>query len=267
MRALSVLVDVVALPDFRAGTWRTFRRQIQLSRYRPGSELLSIVIEPLLLLLALSWGLGYWLKEIDGRAYPQFVLPAVAVFCLVFVPYWEVAFGTFNRLRKGQTYWVALQGPIGAVDLANGELLWGAVKGCAAAAVILFIGFILGWLSSPMILLAPLVLLPGALLFAAVGMWCGVHFRKPTQLILVQGLVLGPLCLWSDTLFPFSRMGLLADWAVFFSPVGHMSNALRMLSLSEISADFFLSLAILWTLSCIVANAAAIRFSRRLIPS
>jgi hypothetical protein len=42
---------------------------------------------------------------------------------------------------------------------------------------------------------------------------------------------------------------------------------LRMLCAGEIRAEFFLSLAILWTAACIASNYAALRFSRKLIPS
>ncbi|MGE0762875.1 MAG: ABC transporter permease [Bdellovibrionales bacterium] len=266
-RVLSLIVEIVSLPDFKSETWRTLRRQASLAMYHPVAEFLAMVVEPLLLLFALSWGLGYWLKEVDGQHYPHFVLPAVATLTCVFIPYWETAFGVFNRLRQNHGYWVAMQGPVTANDLANGELLWACLKGTIASSVVLLVGLMFGWVDSTLILLAPLILMPGALLSAAFGLWSAVRFESPHKLILIQGLVLGPLCMWSDTIFPFSQMSLMADWLVFFSPVGHLVHSLRMLTLAQINADFFLSLALLWAIACITANYAVLRFSRRLIPS
>lgn len=260
------LTELVALPDFRSETWRTLRRQISLASYHPLSEFLAMVIEPLFLLAVLSWGLGFWLKEVDGRSYPQYVVPGVAVLSCIFVPYWEVAFGVFSRIRQGHGYWVALQGPISASDLGNGELLWACLKGAVAAMVVLIFGWLLGWVPSLLIFLAPIALLPGALLSAAFGLWCAVRLQSPSQLVLIQGLVLGPMALWSDTIFPFSLTSVAADWLVFISPAGHLVHTLRMLASAEIRADFFLSLALLWGLACIAANYAVFRFSRRLVP-
>ncbi len=266
IRAVTFIFEIFSFPDFGRPVWRTIRRKVSLASYRPLSELISLITEPLLLLLALSLGLGHWLKEIDGQSYPQYVLPAVAVACSVFVPYWEVAFGVFSRIRQSHPYWVALQGPITASDLANGELLWGSLKGMLAATIILFVGALLGWAPSSMIWLTPLVLLPGSLLFAAFGLWSAVTFKSPLKLIMIQGLILGPLCLWSDTLFPFSQTGQLAAWSVFLSPAGQMVNSLRALTSAEVSANFFLNLALLWSTSCVATNFAVLRFCRRLIP-
>lgn len=266
-KVFSLLIDLVALPDFRSETWRTLRRQMSLVTYHPVSEFLAMVVEPIFLLTVLGWGLGFWLKEIDGRAYPQFVAPAVAVLTCVFVPYWEIAFGVFARLKQGSGYWVALQGPINANDLGNGEILWATMKGTLASMVVLAFAWLMGWIPSKLIFLAPVALLPGALLSAAFGLWCAANFNSPSKLVLVQGIVLGPIALWSDTIFPFSRSGVTAEWLVFFSPVAHLVHTVRMLSTAEINADFFLSLAVLWGIACIAANYAVMSFSRKLVPS
>lgn len=259
--------ELVALPDFRIETWRTLRRQMSLASYQPFTEFLAIVIEPLMLLFVLSWGLGYWLKEIDGHPYSHFAVPAVAVLACVFIPFWEVAFGVFSRLRQNHGYWVALQGPIQASDLGYGEILWATLKGTLSVMVVLIFGWSMGWVQSNLVLISPVVVFPGALLSSSFGLWCAVRMQSPSQLILVQGLFLGPLTLWSDTLFPFSQMSAFADWITFLSPPGHLVHMLRMLTSAEISADFFLSLALLWAVGCIATNYAVRCFRQKLIPS
>lgn len=266
MNMLRIFLELLSIPNFRKESLRPLRRSWSLVMYHPIREFFALVLEPVMFLTALCWGLGFWLKDIDGYSYSAYVLPGVVVSCAVFVPFWEVAFGAHARLQERKGYWVALQAPIEASDLALSEVIWGALKGLFASLVVLCFGALMGWVSSFWILIAPLLLVPACLLFAAFGLLCAVVFRSPSQLVLIQGLFLGPLTLWSDTFFPFSKSGVNAAQLMMLSPVFHIVNGLRMLTTEKIQSGLFLSLAILWLCASVLSNGSVLLFKRQLIP-
>lgn len=266
MMAMRFLAELISLPDIRVGTWRWMRHRWALFSYHPVIELMILLVEPTLTLLALGLGLGRWITEMDGHPYISFVLPAVAAISVVFIPYWETAYGVFARLKVSHGYWAALQTPLTPVDIATGEILWATVKGVMAGMVALMVGGLLGWCDPVWSGLTVIALIPGAMLFASIGLWAATSVRKSVGLLVFQSMVLGPLALWSDTIFPFSRLGGLAEILVWASPVTHIVRPIRRFCAGEISAEIFLSLAILWIVACMVANAAVMKFTRRLIP-
>lgn len=267
MSLLKVAGEIISIPDFNRRTWRALYRHLRVVSYRPLSELLSTLLEPTMLLLALGWGLARWLPEIDGRPYGQFVLPAVVALTAIFVPFWEVAFTVFAQLRKPATYWVLLQSPLTGEDVGRAEILWAACKGTVSSLCLLALGAGLGWVRSELAWLAVVVVFPAAVMSASVGLWWACRVHRSISLVAIQASVIGPLALWSDTLFPFSSRGEAAEWLVALSPVGHVSHALRALTTGELAAEFFLNLSVIWALASILSNVAVRAFVRRLIPS
>lgn len=220
-----------------------------------------------MLLLALGWGLAKWLPEIDGRPYGQFVLPAVAGLTAIFVAFWEVSFNVFAQLRKPAAYWVFLQSPLAPEDLGRSEILWAACKGTVASLILLALGAGLGWVRSEMAWAAIVVVFPAAVMAAATGLWWGCRVHRSMSLIAVQAVLIGPLALWSDTIFPFSSQGEFYEWLVMLSPLSHVTHALRALTTGEVAAEFFLNLTVIWALASILTNLSVRAFVKRLIPS
>lgn len=257
-------IGVLAIPDLSISVWRGAVRPFTLAKYRIWGELSSVFIEPALTLFALSYGLGHFLPEINGRPYPTFVTPAVSILSAIFVSYWETSFGVFQQLRKPAPYWVALQSPITPEDLGGSEILFATLKGVASGLMVLVVAAVLGWIPSAWAWLAPIILFPSALLAAAFGLWVATRVKQSSSIMVVQSLILAPLAFWSDTVFSFSTWGLAQEWLVALSPVGHMVHALRSSMLGEIPAEFFLNLAVVWALACVFTNLSMQRFAKAL---
>lgn len=266
IQTIRFFFEIFSLPDVKVGTWRLFRHRLTAATYRPFTEVLLLVVEPSLTLAALGIGLGQWLNEIDGKPYAAFVLPAVVALTTVFIPFWETAYGVFSRLKSPQAYWAIMQSPLDLTEIATGEILWATAKGVVSGALLLAIGFVFGWCTSPWAWLGILALIPGAMFFAAVGLWGASLARRSMTLLMLQSFVLGPLALWSDTIFPFSRMGEIPNILVWASPVTHIVRPLRNLCAGEITSEIFLNLAVIWLIGSIAVNAAAMAFGERLNP-
>ncbi len=266
IQSIKIIFELLAIPDVRIGTWRVFRHRFTQATYNPLSEILLLLVEPGLTLAALALGLGTWVNQIDGKPYAIYVLPAVVAVTTVFVPYWETAYGVFSRLKSQQGYWAVLQSPIDATDLATGEILWATVKGTVAGAILMVVGILLGWCHPLWSWLAFAALIPGAMLFAAIGLWGASWAKRSMTLLMIQSFVLGPLALWSDTVFPFSTFGTVAEVFAWGSPVTHVVRPIRSLFSGELTAQVFLSLAIVWVIASVVTNGAVMKFRRRLVP-
>lgn len=258
--------DILAVPDFNRNTWRSLHRPFTVFTYRPITELLTTLIEPTMLLIALGFGLAKWLPQINGMPYAHYILPSVVGLTSLFAPFWEVSFSVFAQLRKPAGYWVQMQSPLTGADIARGEILWAACKGLFSSMIVLLIGVSLGWTHSNFVWAAPLILFPSSMMAAAFGLWWSCRVRRSMSLVAVQTVLIGPMALWSDTVFPFSDLGKVSWWIVSFSPIGHVCHALRSLTTGDIVAEFFLNLAVIWALAAILTNISVRSFVKRLIP-
>jgi lipooligosaccharide transport system permease protein len=266
IQSLRNIFLLVSWPEFDRESSRLLMRHWQQLTYRPIAETLGLLADPLLMLTALGFGVGYWIPEIEGQSYSQFVLPAVAGLAVTFIPFWQTSQEAFLGMRAPSAYWAILQSPLSAQKIASGEILWAALKGCIAAVFTLAVGYCLGWANSPAIWLGIFMLLPVALFFSALGLWLGARAKRNSSLILAQCLGLGLLAFWSDTIFPISQWNWLSKSMTLLSPVTHLVGSLRTLARGEIHAEFFLDLAILWVLACVSVNIACRVFAARLIP-
>lgn len=266
IQSIRIFFEIFSFPDLRVGTWRLLRHRWTVATYKPVTETLLLVVEPGLTLAALGLGLGQFVNEVDGKPYAVYVLPAVVALSTVFIPYWETAYGVFSRLKSPQTYWAILQTPLDARDIGTGEILWATAKGVVAGTLLLAAGFLFGWCESPWAWFGLLALIPGAMLFAAVGLWGAAWAHRSMTLLMIQSFALGPLALWSDTIFPFSSFGWLPNILTWASPVTHIVRPVRNLCAGEITAEVFLNLAVIWLIGSVAVNAAVLAFRQRLNP-
>src|SRR4051795_7437444 len=62
-----------------------------------------IVVEPLLYLLAIGWGVGRYVGEVNGTPYIHYFFPALLATSGMFVAFFESAYGTFTKLTRQKT--------------------------------------------------------------------------------------------------------------------------------------------------------------------
>ena len=89
----------------------------------------GMVIEPILLLVAIGYGLGQFVGEVDGGvAYAVFVAPGFIAGYAMFHSLLEAGYGAFLRMSMHRIYDNVLATPVGVADLVVGECLWGATR-------------------------------------------------------------------------------------------------------------------------------------------
>lgn len=262
MKWMTSIVDVIAVPDFSVGAWLWLRRPMEQFINRPFSETLSLLFEPLALLLVLTYGFGPHFGPVLGVFYPLYVAPGVAVITSLFLPYWESAFGVFGRLRIANFYGVALQSPLTAREIAVGEIIWGAIKGTVAGTLVLCAAAFMNWKESHGIFWTPFILFPTAMTSSALGVFFASRSRYVSTLMLIQGVLLAPVAFWSDTVFTVTH----STFSLFllFSPVSHVARALRSVWLGQLSSEFFLYLSLSILVACLMTNLAVRDFEKKI---
>ena len=135
--------------------------------------LVSGFFEPLFYLLSIGVGVGELVGDItlpDGRIidYTAFVAPALLASSAMNGAVYDSTFNVFDKLKWKKIYDAVLATPLGAGDVALGEISWALIRGLIYATAFLIVMLAMGLVLSPWAVLA----LPAAVLigfaFAAV---------------------------------------------------------------------------------------------------
>ena len=114
------------------------------------------IFDSLFFLLALGYGLGQFVAEIDGVEYARFVAPAIVAIGIMNASYFETTYGSFVRMYYQKTFDALIATPVTIEEVIVGEILWGATKAVIYTALVL-----------PILVLFGVVSLPSSLLLAA----------------------------------------------------------------------------------------------------
>jgi len=176
--------------------------------YRRGwIYLVSGFFEPFFYLLSIGIGLNRLVGSVPvaGRpvAYTAFVAPGLLASAAMNGAIFDSTFNIFFKLKIAKTYDAILSTPLGAGDVALGELTWALMRGGLYSGAFLCVMAGLGYTVSPWVVLC----FPSALLvsfaFSAVGM-AGTTFMRSWQDFDMVSLAIIPLFLFSATFFPLT---------------------------------------------------------------
>jgi lipooligosaccharide transport system permease protein len=169
--------------------------------------LVSGFFEPFFYLLSIGVGLNHLVGRVPvgGRAvdYVAFVAPGLLASAAMNGAIFDSTFNIFFKLKIARTYDAVLSTPLGAGDVALGELTWALVRGGLYSATFLCVMAGLGYVGSPWAALCYPAALLVSFAFAAVGM-AGTTFMRSWQDFDMVSLAIIPLFLFSATFYPLT---------------------------------------------------------------
>lgn len=224
---------------------RVWQREVDLYKRIWPSTILSNLLDPLVYLVAMGFGLGAYLSDVNGVRYIEFIAPGLVASAIMMAATYEVAWNSYVRMYVERSYEAMMSTPATVEDVVAGELLWAATRSVLYASVMLVVLFALGLLHSPWALAIPLVALPGGLLFASVGLTYTALVRHMDHLTFYFTLFVTPLFLFSGIFFPLDRLPAWAQAAAWATPLYHLVEIARGLSLGVFGGAFAAHLAIL----------------------
>lgn len=224
--------------------------------------------EPVLYFLAMGYGLGSFVRDIEGVPYVQFLAPGLICSSIMHSACFETTYSSYTRMEVQKTYHSIAVTPVNVSEVIAGEILWGATKSLFAGTIMLIAVIVLGILPmerlSCLAGLVPLLILI-AVLFSALGMLMTSFARDYDFFTYFFTLGLEPMFLFSGTFFPLSSLPVVVQKAAFILPLAHPVAIARSLMLEIPNPEIVWG--VVWTLflTAVLSWWAIRRMVKRLV--
>lgn len=194
------------------------------------SSLALNFIEPVLYLTAMGFGLGAFVRSMNGRPYIEFLAPGIIAYSSVFAATFECTYGTYIRMTYQKTFDAILATPIGIDELVAGEMLWGATKSLIYGVIIMIVVYAFGLIDSPLIIAYVPVIFIGGLVFAEISVVFAALAPGIDYFNYFFTLFMTPMFLFSGVFFPIDNLHPAVRAAASFTPLYHMVNISRSMA-------------------------------------
>jgi lipooligosaccharide transport system permease protein len=265
MTLLARVVPPVLFGSRRAGL--LIERNLLVYR-RGWLVIVSGFFEPLFYLLSIGLGIGALVGgvSVNGQEIPYaaFVAPALLASSAMNGAIYDSTLNVFFKLNYAKIYDAILSTPVGAGDVALGEIGWALIRGGIYAAVFLLVMVVLGMVLSPWAVLAfPAALLVG-FAFGAAGMAATSYMRTWQDFDLVQ-LVILPLFLFSATFYPIETYPEPIRTLVQLTPLYQGVDLIRGLTTGNVEPSLLVHVAYLTAMGLIGLSITSRRLERLLL--
>ncbi len=252
------------LPHIGPGALRVAGRNFKVWRKLIIAGVLVHILEPLLYLVALGYGLGVFIREISGMTYLSFLASGIMVSSAMMTASFESMFSAFSRLDHQRTYEGLMATPLIVDDIAIGEIIWSAFKAAMSGIGILLVAILLGAVEGWRSLLAiPVVFLTG-LTFAAMALNTTALARRWDFFQYYMTLLLTPMMLLCGVFYPVSSLPSWMQTAVQFLPLTHAIDIIRPLLTGQSVSNLMLHLLVLLVYLLVFGFASLVLLRKRL---
>ncbi|HLE48211.1 MAG TPA: ABC transporter permease [Candidatus Thermoplasmatota archaeon] len=211
------------------------------------TDFLPPLLEPILWLLAIGYGLGTFIEDVQGMPYAEFLAPALLTLTALNASFFECSYGSFVRMYWQKTYDAIIATPVGLDDVILGELLWAAIKSVINAAIVLGVITAFGLVHSWLILLALPVVFVAAFAFGAIGILTTSQAPNIDAFNYPMYLYVTPMWFLSGTFFPLTdALPPAFHFLAYTFPLTHATRIARGLNQGLITDDMLNSF--LWLL-------------------
>lgn len=248
--------------------WAVFMRNATEYRHAWLSSILPNFFEPVLYLVGMGLGLGFYLSGgMEGQSYLAFIGPGLAAAAAMNGASFETTYNMFVRMTFARLYDAYLSTPAQIQDIAFGELLWAVARALiygTAFVIVLGAMTIAGYpvLTSPGALLLPFALVLIGATFALIGALFTSRIVRIDFYSYYYTLWLTPLFLFSGIFFPVERFpgGGVIAW---LTPLYHAVRLCRGLAQGPLGLDHLVSAAWLLVVSVLLWGLVPALLRRR----
>jgi lipooligosaccharide transport system permease protein len=238
---------MIPLPT--SSSWKLWRINVAVFFKTYTVNFLPPFIEPVLYLLAMGYGLGMFIGEIEGIPYVRYIAPALLAVSMMNSSFFECTYSSFVRMYYQKTFDAMISTPLSIEDVIAGELLWGATRSLIYTSAMLVVLIAFGVVTLPSSLLViPFSFLAG-LLFSGIAMCFTAISPGIDTLNYPSFLFITPMLLFSGTFFPLSVLPpALQTVAIAILPLAQVVIIARSVTLATLSPLFIYSMA--WIAVC-----------------
>ncbi len=260
------LRELFALPTLSRRTIEVWRRNAKVFMKTYRVNFIPPVVEPILYLAALGFGLGLFVKEIEGVSYAKFIAPALIGITIMNASFFECTYASFVRMYFQRTFDAIMATPLNVDEVIAGEMLWGATRSVISTSIMLAVITVFGLATYPFALLAIPFAFVGGLMFAAFGMCFTAITPRIDSLNYPTSLFVTPMFLVSGTFFPLSALPSgVQTFANLFVPLVPVVKIARAVTLGRLELDLLLSLVWILAVAGVFFIIAVNMMKKRLI--
>ena len=231
-------------------------------------NLLPNFFEPILYLVGMGLGLGYYLADgMEGQDYLAYIAPGLCAASAMNGASFETTYNMFVKMTFARLYDAYLSTPAQVQDIAFGELLWAVARALIYGVAFLIViaamtaaGYSL--LSSPWALTMPLALALIGATFALIGEFFTSLIRQIDLYSYYYTLWLTPLFLFSGIFFPVSRFPY-GETIAWFTPLYHAVRLCRGLCHGPLDSSHLVSAVWLSAVCAVLLYIVPIRLRSR----
>lgn len=254
------------MPKLSYRVWKTWMRNKDVFMQTYKTNFLPSLLEPILYLLALGFGLGGFVQPIDGQPYIQFIAPALVAVSMMFSSFYECTFASFVRMYFQKTFDAIIATPVSIEEVITGEILWGATKSLINSSIVLVVIALFGVPVTPyLILIPPFAFLVG-LLFSSLAMCFTAIVPNIDSFNYPNFLLITPMFLLSGTFFPLTSMPeIIQIVAQAALPLTNAVIVTRSLALANIQPGIMLNFAWIFIVTPVIFVISVNLMKKRLI--
>jgi lipooligosaccharide transport system permease protein len=242
-----------------------WRRNVLVWRKLALASVLGNIADPLLYMLALGYGIGSFIGNVQGMPYIAFIGTGMVCQSAMFTASFEGMYSAFSRMHVQRTWDAIINAPIALDDVVLAEWIWAATKSVmstlAILLVILGLGFGHTWLA---LFILPLGFLVG-LCFGAFGLVMTSLAPGYDFFTYFFTLVLTPMLLLSGVYFPVDQMPAWLAAVADVLPLKHAIDLARPLMLGRVPEAIGVHVCVLVLYAAAAFYLAMVLTRRRLL--
>lgn len=209
------------MPETLQLSLKVTRRHWEIYKKDFLANIFPTVLDPMFFLLALGFGLGAFVSDIDGLSYVRFIAPGLAMSTALFTAFFETSYGFYVRLTFEGIFHSILTTPVGPREILYGELIWVGAKGAMMALGVSLVLSVFGFVHLQYIYLMPLIGATVAVSCGALGLIACALVKNINQFQTVYTLLISPMFFFSGIFYPVKSLPIWAQYVANLSPLYH----------------------------------------------
>lgn len=259
------LRDIIGFPRVTHSYFRVWQRNLLYYRKNWATSFLWTCLEPLVFLCGIGYGLGFYVQQMEGTTYVEFLLPGILASTAMTTSFFEGTYGHFTKLTWQKTYSTILLTRVTPEDVVFGELLWTACKGFFGCLGVIVVAAVLGLIKTWTILPALLPLFATCWLFSCLGMIVTSYVRSYDSFVYYISGIIIPMSFISGIYYPLAQLPAFLRYLAWAMPLTHSVSATRLMMLHGQFMIPALQTFVILLLGFVAMNFAIYRIRNKLI--
>lgn len=163
------------------------------------------LLEPIFYLITFGFGLGSFVKDIEGMPYKKFILPAIVAMATLSSSFFYTTYSSFVKMIFQKTFDAIIATPVSIEEVVVGEIMWGTTRGLISGIMVLTLFIFLGLIHPFNLLFYLPIISILAFTFSSLGMLFTAIVSTIESFNYPIFLYYTPMIFFSGTFFPLSN--------------------------------------------------------------